>query len=69
MLCIIPEYSKCEVRRVIKFLQAEGVSKKETDRRLHSVYGLNVLSRKEVSVRSQRLEQKKKKKIQMNERN
>lgn len=50
MACVIAEYSKCEVRAVIRFLQAEGVNQSEIHRRLEGVYGPKVLSRKEVSV-------------------
>ncbi|KAF2905361.1 hypothetical protein ILUMI_00810 [Ignelater luminosus] len=48
MVCVIAEYSK--VRGLIRFLQAEGVNQRKIHRRLQGVYGLNVLSRKEVSV-------------------
>jgi hypothetical protein len=41
-------YSKFEVREVVRFLQAEEVSQSEIYRRLASVYGQKVFSRKEV---------------------
>jgi hypothetical protein len=50
MSTVIENYSKFEVRTVVRFLQAEGVSQSKIHRRLMSVYGQNVFSRKEVSV-------------------
>jgi transposase len=50
MAGVIENYSKFEVYAVARFLQAEGVSQSEIHRRLVSVYGQNVFSRKEVSV-------------------
>jgi hypothetical protein len=46
---VIENYSKSEVRAVVRFLQAEGVSEREIHRRLVSVYGQNVFIRKELS--------------------
>jgi hypothetical protein len=50
MASVIENYSKFEVRGVVRFLQAEGVSQSEIHRRLVSVYGQNVFSQNEVSV-------------------
>jgi hypothetical protein len=50
MAGVIENYSKFEVRAVVRFLQADGVSQSEVHLRLVSVYGQNVFSRKEVSV-------------------
>jgi hypothetical protein len=47
MACVVENYSKIEVLAVVGFLQAEGVSQSEINRRLVSVYGWNVSSRKE----------------------
>jgi hypothetical protein len=41
---------KFEVRAVVRFMQAEGVSQSRIHGRLVSVYGQNVCSRKEASV-------------------
>ncbi|KAK4877667.1 hypothetical protein RN001_010173 [Aquatica leii] len=38
MACVIAEYSKCEVRAVIRFLQAEESNQSEIHRRLEGVY-------------------------------
>ncbi|KAF2889099.1 hypothetical protein ILUMI_17074 [Ignelater luminosus] len=56
MACVIAAYSKCEVHEVIRYLQAEGVNQTEIHRRLHGVYGPNVLSQKEVSVGCKKFE-------------
>jgi transposase len=50
MAGVIENYSKFEVRAVVRFLHAEGVSQSEIHHRLVSVYGQNVFSRKEVAV-------------------
>jgi hypothetical protein len=49
MASVIKNYSKFEVCMVVRFLPA-GVSQSEIHRRLVSIYGQNVLSRKEESV-------------------
>lgn len=48
MAGVIQPYSEYEVRVVIHFLQAEGVTQSVIHRRLVNVYGQNVLNRKEV---------------------
>jgi hypothetical protein len=48
MAGVIESYFKFEVRAVVRFLQAERVSQGEIHRRLESVSGQNVSSRKEV---------------------
>jgi hypothetical protein len=50
MAGVTENYSKFEVSTLVRLLQAEGVSHSEINRRILSVYGHNVLSRKEVSV-------------------
>jgi hypothetical protein len=50
MAGVIENYSKFEVCTVVGFLQPEGVGRSEIQRRLLSVYGQKVLSRKEVVV-------------------
>jgi hypothetical protein len=50
MAGVIENYSKVEVRAVVRFLQAEGVSQSKIHHMLVSVYGQNVFSRKEVFV-------------------
>jgi histone-lysine N-methyltransferase SETMAR len=47
---VIENYSKSEVRAVVRLLQAEGVSESKIHRRLVSVYGQNLFNRKEPSV-------------------
>jgi hypothetical protein len=48
---VTENYSKIEVRAVVRFLQAEGVTESEINSRLLSVYGQKVFSRKDVSLR------------------
>jgi hypothetical protein len=50
MADVTENYSKFEVRAVVRFLQAERMSQSEIHRRLVSVYGQNVLSWKEECV-------------------
>jgi hypothetical protein len=50
MAGVIANYSNFEVRAVVRFSQAEGVSQREIQRRLVSVYGQKIFSWKEVSV-------------------
>jgi hypothetical protein len=50
MADVIENYYKFEVRAVVRFLQAEGVSQRKLHREIESVYGDKVFSRKEVSV-------------------
>jgi transposase len=50
MADVIENYSKFDVRAVLRFLQAEGVSQREIHRRFVNVYDQNVFSRKAVSV-------------------
>jgi hypothetical protein len=50
MAGVTENYSEFEVSALVTFLQVEGVSQDEIDRRLMSVYGQKVFSRKEVSV-------------------
>jgi hypothetical protein len=50
MAFVIENYSKFEVRAMVRFLKAEGVSQRKIHRKLVSVYGQNVFRRKEVSV-------------------
>jgi hypothetical protein len=49
MVCVIENNSKFEVRAVVIFLQAEGVSQNKSHSKLVSVYGQKVFSQKEVS--------------------
>jgi hypothetical protein len=44
MAILIENYSEFEVRAVVRFLQAEGVSENEIHCRLVSVYAENVFS-------------------------
>jgi hypothetical protein len=46
----IEYYSKSEVCTVVRFLQAEGMSQSEINRRLVTVYGQKVFSQKELSI-------------------
>jgi hypothetical protein len=46
MAGVIENYSKFEVRTVVRFLQAGGVSQSEIHRRLVSVYGQNVFGQR-----------------------
>jgi hypothetical protein len=50
MIGVTENYSKFEVRAVVRFLQSEGLSQSEIHRRTVSVYGQNIFKRKEVSV-------------------
>jgi hypothetical protein len=50
MAGVTENYSGFEVRSVVRFLQAEGVGRREIHRRLVNVYGQKVFSRKEESV-------------------
>jgi hypothetical protein len=50
MAGVTENFSKFQVRAVARFLQAERVSQSEIQRRIVSVYGQKVFSRKEVSV-------------------
>jgi hypothetical protein len=50
MASVIENYSKFEVRALVRFLRAEGLSQNEILSRLVSVYGQNVFSQKEVFV-------------------
>jgi hypothetical protein len=50
MAGVTENYSKYEVREMIRFLQVEGASHSEIHRRLVSDYGQKSFSRKEVSV-------------------
>lgn len=45
----ITEYSKCEVRSVIRFLAQEGVIPTEIHRRLVKAYGPDVMNRQNVT--------------------
>jgi hypothetical protein len=47
MAGVIENYSKFEVRSVVRFLQAEGVGQSKSHRRLVNVYGRKVFSLKE----------------------
>jgi hypothetical protein len=47
MAGVIENYSKFEVRAVVRFWQVEGVSQSEIHRRLMSVYGQKFFSLKE----------------------
>jgi hypothetical protein len=47
---VIEYYSKFDVRVVVRFLQAEGISQSDINCRVVSVYVQNILSKKEVSV-------------------
>ena len=48
MCAAIETLGKCEIRAVIRFLQAEGLSAAEIHRRMSAVYGPNFMSDKYV---------------------
>jgi hypothetical protein len=50
MASVIENYSKFEVRAVVRFLQAAGASQSEIHRRLLSFYSQKIFSRKVVPV-------------------
>jgi predicted DNA-binding protein YlxM (UPF0122 family) len=50
MASVTENYSTFEVRAMVRFLHADGMSQSKIHRRLASVYGYNVFSRMEVSV-------------------
>lgn len=50
MTALIEEWSRVEIRSVIRFLHAKGKGPTEIHRELLSVYGENVMTRKQVSL-------------------
>jgi site-specific recombinase XerC len=50
MTIVTENYSTFEIRAMVRFLQAEGMSHSKIQHRLASVYSHNIFSRKEVSV-------------------